>query len=89
MKVGEEAVSQCLFHPTGRAQKEIPPDIPKSADTQSEEKYLSRVKKETGRRYPSPSQIINYMFDNPWDEELENIDDKQGEESDEDSPPVL
>ena len=87
--MGEEAVSQCLFHPTGRAQKEIPPDIPKSADTQSEEKYLSCVKEETGGRYPSPGQIINGMFDNPRDEELENIDDKQGEQSDEDSPSVL
>jgi hypothetical protein len=29
------------------------------------------------------------MFDNSWDEELEDIDEEQGEKSDEDSPPVL
>jgi hypothetical protein len=29
------------------------------------------------------------MFDNPWDEELEDIDDEQSEKSNEDSPPVL
>jgi hypothetical protein len=75
LKVAEEAVSERLFNPTGCSQKEIPPHKPKPADAQGEEEDLSCIEEETGGRYSSQGEIIDGVFDNPWDEELENIDD--------------
>jgi hypothetical protein len=82
LKVKEETVSECLFHPAGRPEEEVPPNISKSTNAQSQKEYFPGIDEEAGGKDPPPGKIVNGIFDDPGDEELENIDDKEGEQSD-------
>jgi hypothetical protein len=89
LKVEEKAVSERLLDPASRSEEQIPPHISEPADPQGQGEDLSSIEKEARRRDRSPSEVIDGMFDNPRNEELENIDNEQGDQSDEDSPSVL
>jgi len=85
----KEAVPQCPLYPPGSSQKEVSPDIPKAANAQGEEKDLQSIENELGRRDAARGKIVNGIFDDPRNEELENIDDKEGDQSRKESPTVL
>ena len=40
-------------------------------------------------RNGAQSEVIDGVFDDPWDEELEDVNDEEGEEPDQDSPSVF
>jgi hypothetical protein len=40
-------------------------------------------------RNGAQGEVIDSVFDDPWDEELEDINDEEGDESDRDPPSVF
>jgi hypothetical protein len=89
LKVEKKAVSEGFLDPAGRPEEQNPPHISEPANPQGQCKDLPSVEKEAGRRDRSPGEVIDGMFDNPRNDELKDIDDEQGDQSDEDSPSVF
>jgi hypothetical protein len=87
--MGKESVSQGPLDPACRSQEEKTPHVSKPADHQSNAEDLKPIGKKMGRDRVSYGEIINRMFDHPWDEKLKHIHDKKGNEPQENSPPVL
>jgi hypothetical protein len=87
--VEKEAVPEGLLDAAGRSEEQNPPHISEPANPQRQYEDLSSIEKETRRRDRSPGEVIDGMFDNPRNDELEDIDDEQGGQSDKDSPPVF
>ena len=40
-------------------------------------------------RSGAQGEVIDRVFDDPWDEELEDINDEESDQSDRDPPPVF
>jgi hypothetical protein len=89
LKVEKEAVSEGLLNAAGSPEEQIPPHIPEPADPQGQCEDLSSIEKEVRRRDRSLGEIVDRVFDNSRNEELQDINDEQGAQSDEDSPSVF
>jgi hypothetical protein len=89
LKVSKEAVSECLFDSTRRSQKKGPPDISKSANAQGKEENFYSIDQKARMRNGTQGEVIDSIFDHPWNEELEDINDEEGDQSDRDPPPVF
>src|SRR5512136_461796 len=89
LKMGKEAVSERLFDSTRRSQKKVPPDISKRANAQGKEENLYTIDQKTRMRNGAQGEVIDGVFDDPWNEKLENINDEEGGQSDRDPPPAF
>jgi hypothetical protein len=88
LKVNKQAVSERLFDSTRRPQEGISPDISKTPDAQSKDEDFQSIDKKAKSRNHPRGEIIDGIFDDPRDEELEDINDEQSKEPDQDPIPV-
>jgi len=89
LKVSKEAVSECPFDSTRRSQKKVPPDISKGANAQGKEENFYSIDQKARMRNDTQGEVIDGVFDDPWNEELEDINDEEGDQSDRDPPSVF
>jgi hypothetical protein len=89
LKVNKKAVPECPFDPTCRSQKKVPPDISKSANAQGKEEDFQSIDQKARMRNSAQGEVIDSVFDDPWDEELKDINDQESDESDRDPPSVF
>jgi hypothetical protein len=89
LEVSKETVPECLFDSTGGSQKKVPPDISKRANAHGKKEDLYSVHQKARMRNGSQGEVIDGVFDNPWNEELEDINDEEGNQSDRDPPSVF
>jgi hypothetical protein len=82
LKVSEESVSECLFDSTRRSQEKIPPDISKRANARGKEENLYSINQKARMRDGTQGEVIDRVLDDPWDEELEDINDEESDQSD-------
>jgi hypothetical protein len=89
LEVSKEAVPERLFDSTRGSQKKVPPDIPKSANAHGKKENFYSIHQKARMRNGSQGEVIDGVFDNPWNEELEDINDEEGNQSDGDPPSVF
>jgi hypothetical protein len=89
LEVSKEAVPECLFDSTRGSQKKVPPDISESANAHGKKENFYSIHQEARMRNGTQGEVIDSVFDNPWNEELEDINDEEGSQSDGDSPSVF
>jgi hypothetical protein len=89
LEVSKEAVSECLFDATRGSQKKVPPDISKRANARGKKENFYSIHQEARMRNGTQGEVIDGVFDNPWDEELEDINDEEGSQSHGDPPSVF
>jgi hypothetical protein len=81
LKMNEKAVPESFFHSTGRSHEKVAPNVSTASDAQGEKEDLSGIKKEPRRGGLSQGKVIDGVFNDPRNEELEQIDEQQGKKS--------
>jgi hypothetical protein len=89
LKVSKEAVSERLFDSTRRSEKKVSPDISKRTNAQGKEENLYAIDQKARMRNGAQGEVIDRVFDDSWNKELEDINDEEGDQSDGDPPSVF